>query len=89
MSKANAFSALFREASRHGVAEADKSDEEAFAPGRTRAKKGKREDPEFGKIGVYIRNSTITEVKSRLIRQNHDLSDLVQSLLDGWLEAQK
>jgi hypothetical protein len=85
MSKANAFSALFREAGRqHGVAESEKPEAAAQPPGR---KKGKREDPEFGKIGVYVRHSTVTEVKTRLLRQNLDLSDLVQTLLDSWLET--
>jgi hypothetical protein len=84
MSKANAFSALFKEAARHGVAETDKPDEAAHPrPARPR---GKRDDPAFGKIGVYVRSSTITEVKARLIRQDCDLSDLVQALLDDWLK---
>lgn len=84
MSKANAFSALFREAGGHGVAETDKTEGQTHA---LRARRGKREDPDFGKIGVYIRSSTITEVKTRLLRQNRDLSDLVQDLLDSWLKA--
>jgi len=85
MSKANAFSALFKEAGRHGVAETEKPDETPRS-GRPR---GKRDDPEFGKIGVYIKQTTITEVKARLIRQDRDLSDLIQVLLDDWLESQK
>jgi hypothetical protein len=86
MSKANAFSALFKEAGRHGVGETDKPEEALRA--RSSRPRGKREDPAFGKIGVYIRNSTITEVKARLIRQDRDLSELVQSLLDDWLRSQ-
>ena len=88
MSKANAFSAMFREVRGHGVGETEKPEpagEALRAPAVT--KRGKREDPAFGKIGVYIRTDTITEVKARLIRENQDLSDLVQSLLDSWLEG--
>jgi hypothetical protein len=85
MSKANAFSALFKEAGRHGVAETDKPDPEPAQ--RSLRARGKREDPAFGKIGVYIRQTTITEVKARLIRQDRDMSDLVQVLLDDWLKG--
>jgi len=84
MSKANAFSALFKEAGRHGVAESEKP---PALPPRAARPKGKRDDPAYAKIGVYVRNSTVTEVKARLLRQERDLSDLVQMLLDDWLKS--
>ena len=86
MSKANAFSALFKEAGRHGVSETEKPDPQPVP--RSFRLPGKRDDPAFGKIGVYIRQTTITEVKARLIRQDRDLSDLIQVLLDDWLKAE-
>ena len=85
MSKANAFSEIFKESGRHGVAETDKPDR--TSPQRPIRSRGKREDPSFGKIGVYIRQDTITEVKARLIRQDRDLSELIQVLLDNWLQS--
>jgi len=82
MSKANVFAALIKEARGHGVAETDK---QSSVVQRIR---GKRDNSEYGKIGVYIRNETIAEVKARLIREKRDLSDLVQQLLDRWIERQ-
>lgn len=86
-SKANAFADLMKQAKGQGVAEVDKVEEPQSATGRTLKpkSKGKREHSDYGKIGVYIRTDTITEVKARLVRQRKDLSDLVQDLLDEWL----
>ena len=86
-SKANAFADLLKQAKGQGVAETEKPglDESATAKGVPTKRQGKREDSDYGKIGVYILNETITEVKSRLIRERKDLSDLVQELLDKWL----
>ena len=87
MSKANSFSDLFKAAGR-GIAETDKG----VGPAPTRnllpnKRKGKREHEDYGKIGVYIRSATITEVKAKLVRERRELSDLVQELLDSWLKT--
>jgi hypothetical protein len=82
-SKANAFADLMKQAKGQGIAESDKA-EQNDRPLKPRAK-GKREHTDYGKIGVYIRTETITEVKTRLLRQRKDLSGLVQELLDRWL----
>lgn len=85
-SKANAFADLMKQAKGQGVAETDKPEETNPIARPLRSKpKGKREHNDYGKIGVYIRTETITEVKARLVRQRQDLSDLVQNLLDKWL----
>ena len=85
-SKANAFADLLKQAKGQGVAETDKPGLDKPGSNLVPAKRqGKREDRDYGKIGVYIRAETITEVKSRLIRERKELSDLVQELLDKWL----
>lgn len=87
-SKANAFADLMKQAKGQGVAETDKPETDLPVDRSLAARtkpKGKREDRDYGKIGVYIRADTITEVKARLVRQRKDLSDLVQDLLDDWL----
>ena len=87
-SKANAFADLMKQAKGQGVAETDKPTVDRPATMTVTSKRqGKREHSDYGKIGVYIRTETITEVKSRLIRERKDLSDLVQELLDKWLVA--
>ncbi len=87
-SKANAFADLLKQAKGQGLAETEKpTPAEALTNVRTSKRQGKREHRDYGKIGVYIRAETITEVKSRLIRERKDLSDLVQELLDKWLAA--
>jgi hypothetical protein len=86
-SKANAFADLMRQAKGQGVSESEKRDDGLGLTRETRKskKQGKREDHDYGKIGVYIRTETITEVKARLVRERKDMSDLVQDLLDKWL----
>lgn len=85
-SKANAFADLMKQAKGQGVAESERGGEvQPLAPPRAVKPKGKREHADYGKIGVYIRTETITEVKARLVRQHKDLSDLIQDLLDTWL----
>ncbi len=85
-SKANAFADLMKQARGQGVAEIDKAEGHRLSASTFKAKgKGKRDDNDYGKIGVYIRSETITEVKARLVRQRKDLSDLIQDLLDKWL----
>jgi hypothetical protein len=86
-SKANAFADLMRQAKGQGVSESEKRNDSLRStrePGKSK-KQGKREDHDYGKIGVYIRIETITEVKARLVRERKDMSDLVQDLLDKWL----
>ena len=86
-SKANAFADLMKQAKGQGVAETDKqaaTERAPISPSKPK-RQGKREHHDYGKIGVYIRTETITEVKSRLIRERKDLSDLIQELLDTWL----
>ena len=90
-SKANAFADLLKQAKGQGVAESEKpaAPVETTAKAVTTKRQGKREHSDYGKIGVYIRSETITEVKSRLIRERKDLSDLVQELLDKWLTSKQ
>jgi hypothetical protein len=46
---------------------------------------GKREDPDYTQISVYIRKQPYHEVKRRLIGSGHDFSDLVNQLVGEWL----
>jgi hypothetical protein len=76
-----------RQAKGQGVSESERLDDGLGLTRETRKskKQGKREDHDYGKIGVYIRTETITEVKTRLVRERKNMSDLVQDLLDKWL----
>lgn len=86
-SKANAFAALMKQAKGQGLAESERPDaSQGFVRQTSRPKRqGKRENHNYGKIGVYIRTETITDVKARLVRERKDMSDLIQDLLDKWL----
>ena len=88
MSKANAFAALMKEAKGHGVPESSRQDTTRYNRLPHKSVKGKRDHTDYGKIGVYIRMETIADVKTRLIRERKDLSDLVQELLEQWIEKQ-
>jgi len=54
---------------------------------RTR-NRGKRSNPDYEQVGVYIKRDMHLEVKKHLITEpEHDFSDLVNELLAGWLSA--
>jgi hypothetical protein len=88
--KANAFADLMKEVKGRGVSETERADDARPVANSTVKPKrqGKREHHDYGKIGVYIRMETITEVKTKLVRERRELSDLVQELLDKWLAGQ-
>lgn len=52
-------------------------------PGRPR---GKRSDPKFIFLGGYIKRTTYRAVKRRLLREDMEISELLQILLDKWLK---
>ena len=55
-------------------------------PKKNRAK-GKRSNPDYEQVGVYIPKKTNLEVKRRLLDRNDlDFSDLVAQLLEQWIE---
>ena len=53
---------------------------------RTR-QQGKRSNPNYEQVGVYIERDIHLEIKKRLITEpEHDFSDLVNELLGRWLQ---
>jgi len=49
--------------------------------------KGKRSNPDYEQIGVYIPKKINLEVKRKLLdRNDFDFSDLVSHLLDRWIQ---
>ncbi len=52
-----------------------------------RRKKGKRSDPDYEQVGVYIQRKLHLEVKQRLLTNSErDFSDLVNELITNWLD---
>ena len=52
--------------------------------------KGKRSNPDYEQIGVYIPKKINLEVKRQLLeRSDLDFSDLVTKLLEQWLQENK
>lgn len=47
----------------------------------------KSTDPEFMKFTTYIRKATHRAVKTRLVSQGRELSDLVEELMANWLHG--
>lgn len=45
-------------------------------------------DPAYVKFTTYVRKKTHLAVKSRLVAQERELSDLVEELLQQWLASQ-
>lgn len=53
---------------------------------RRRKGMGKRSNPDFEQVGVYIPKTTALQVRQRLAgRKDLDMSDLVSELLNNWL----
>jgi len=55
------------------------------APKKNRAK-GKRSNPDYEQVGVYIPKKISLEVKRQLLESDMDFSDLVTQLLGQWLK---
>jgi hypothetical protein len=47
---------------------------------------GKRDDPDYTQISVYIRKQPYHEAKRRLIGSGQDFSELVNQLVVEWLQ---
>jgi hypothetical protein len=60
------------------------------APVRSRRERtGKRDDPNYHQCGLYIRKTTHKRARRRLedTQPGKDMSELVQELLEQWLES--
>lgn len=57
---------------------------------RGRPATGKRSDPDFEQVTVYLRRRTHLDIKKALLDRTDrlDFSDLVEELLQGWLASQ-
>jgi hypothetical protein len=62
-------------------------DPEITQPIKKSRAKGKRSNPDYEQIGVYIPKKINLEVKRKLLdRNDFDFSDLVSHLLDRWIQ---
>ena len=52
---------------------------------RSRAKTGKRSDPNYTQVGCYLPRDLNNKVKMKLVADPRDFSDLVAELLNKWL----
>jgi hypothetical protein len=68
---------------------------QAAEKGRGRPATGKRSNPEYKLYAHYLKKRTLREVNARLMAlhpdsdQQPDMSDLLQQLLEEWLERQR
>jgi hypothetical protein len=53
--------------------------------------KGKRSDPDFEQVTAYIKSATYTNVRIELLKegQRREFSELVQHLLDDWIQSRE
>jgi hypothetical protein len=62
----------------------------AAAPTQTKQRversSGRRSDPGYQKVGVYVQSDTILAVKQMLLTTGRDMSELVDELLAQWLQ---
>lgn len=64
-------------------------DKETAIPKQSRRKLGKRKDPDYEQVTIYIRRDTHLEAKKRLLGSEIDFSDLAQQLLNEWVASNK
>ena len=55
---------------------------------QTAGRVAKSKDEEFLKFTIYVRKRTHRAVKTRLVEQGREMSDLVEMLLFQWLERE-
>ena len=48
---------------------------------------GKRSDADYRQVSAYVRRDTYQKVKIALLEEDREFSDLVEELLEGWLES--
>lgn len=60
---------------------------EAAAPRRVGRPAGKRSNPEYRQVTVLLHSKTYTEARKRLLDEKKEVSELINELLDAWLEG--
>ncbi|MEA5574646.1 hypothetical protein [Calothrix sp. UHCC 0171] len=62
---------------------------ETTEPKKMGRPKGKRSDPDYEQVTAYIKSGTYTNVKIELLKegQKREFSELIQELLDDWLDS--
>lgn len=54
---------------------------------RTARPIGKRQDPRYQQISAYVRRDLYDEIRKRLIGQQKDFSDLLETWMNDWLSS--
>ena len=87
--KGTKFDGLFE--SRQGGQASSAAQPEAQEPRRAAkasgAGGGKRSDADYRQVSAYVRRDTYQKVKIALLEEDREFSDLVEELLEGWLES--
>lgn len=66
----------------------DRSPEKKSNNDRPTRPKGKRSNPNFSQVGVYLRKDTVMQIRQRLLQEDdRDLSDLIEELLVDFLNT--
>lgn len=47
---------------------------------------GKRSNPDYQQVTVLLHGQTYLEVRKRLLDERKEVSELINELLDGWLQ---
>ncbi len=50
---------------------------------------GKRSDSDYRQVSAYVRRDTYRRVKLALLEENREFSELVEELLQHWLESRR
>lgn len=56
-------------------------------PAKRERRVGKRADPNYTQISLYMKKTPYQEAQRRLIGSNQDFSDLVNRLIEQWLTS--
>src|SRR5512144_2459154 len=50
---------------------------------------GKRHNPNYRQMTAYVRNTTHREIKKAAVDESREISDLIQELLEGYLDQRR
>lgn len=53
---------------------------------KTKSRGGKRSDPNYQQIGVYVERETYQQVRAKTFAEGIEVSDLITELLKEWLD---
>ena len=73
---------------RKGDSAPQESESPAPSPSKIGRPRGKKSDPDYRQVTVYLREEVHRAAKKRLLDQDKQFSELVDELVDQWVKSE-